>query len=119
VVSSADDTLSLEDESGRVELTRPAGASYASLPVGSLVTGIVMAAKGVVLADGSLQVHDFCFPQMQLPAAPGPAAGPSGIVMLVSGLNYGCELGLVCIARAETRPCAGVCECCAHADAVL
>ncbi|KAA0172909.1 hypothetical protein FNF27_05546 [Cafeteria roenbergensis] len=75
VVSSAEDTLSLEDESGRVVLTAPVGAPYAALPVGSFVTGVVMAARGVVLADGSLQVHGFCFPELVLPAALPAAHG--------------------------------------------
>lgn len=122
-MSSPEDTLALEDETGRVELVRAKGAPYVSLPSGSIVTGVVMAVRGVVLADGSVQVHGFCFPDLA-PPSPLPrlalASGPSSsasepsssssssspggtfdagaVVLLVSDLGYGCERALAAAA---------------------
>ena len=47
----ADDTIILEDESARMKL-RGEG-----LPVGQLVTGVVMAVKGVAAPGGDFQVN--------------------------------------------------------------
>ncbi len=45
-ITSDDDSLVLEDESGRIELT-------GNIPVKELVTGIVIAVQGAMLKDGA------------------------------------------------------------------
>lgn len=47
----ADDSIILEDESARMKLQGE------SLPVGQLVTGVVMAVKGVAAPGGDFQVN--------------------------------------------------------------
>lgn len=50
----ADDSIVLEDESARMKLRGD------SLPVGQLVTGVVMAVKGVAAPGGDFQVNVRC-----------------------------------------------------------
>jgi len=52
--TSPDDSLTLEDETQRVRLG-------GNLPIGALVTGIVMAVKGLEHEDGRFIVDDYCF----------------------------------------------------------
>eukprot|EP00753_Platysulcus_tardus_P005572 PLAT13489.1.p1 GENE.PLAT13489.1~~PLAT13489.1.p1 ORF type:complete len:467 (-),score=174.74 PLAT13489.1:717-2117(-) len=78
---SADDTVVLEDESGRVALR-------GSVDVSKLVTGIVAAAHGCVV-DGELHVTAIIHPGLpyQMPRADDHPAG--ACVLLVSGLAVG------------------------------
>ncbi|DBA81928.1 hypothetical protein WJX77_005299 [Trebouxia sp. C0004] len=78
----ADDSIILEDESARMKL-RGEG-----LPVGQLVTGVVMAVKGVAAPGGDFQVNAFCFADMA-PQAPLPSLSEDKYVALVSGLGVG------------------------------
>ncbi|DBA76745.1 TPA: hypothetical protein ACH3X2_008775 [Trebouxia sp. C0005] len=78
----ADDSIILEDESARMKL-RGEG-----LPVGQLVTGVVMAVKGVAAPGGDFQVNAFCFANMA-PQAPLPSLSEDKYVALVSGLGVG------------------------------
>lgn len=82
----ADDTIILEDESARMKL-RGEG-----LPVGQLVTGVVMAVKGVAAPGGDFQVNAFCFADMA-PQAPQPSLNEDKYVALVSGLGVGDDAG--------------------------
>lgn len=50
----ADDSIILEDESARMKLRGD------GLPVGQLVTGVVMAVKGVAAPGGDFQVNVSC-----------------------------------------------------------
>jgi hypothetical protein len=100
VIASDSDTNFLEDETGRVPMVPSVGAPYAQFPYASLVTGVVMAVKGVVMADGSLQVHDYAFAKPGVPlnlssSSSSSSASPRGAVLLVSDLNYGCEWSLL------------------------
>ena len=53
----ADDSIILEDESARMKLRGE------SLPIGQLVTGVVMAVRGVAASGGDFQVNVwFCYP---------------------------------------------------------
>lgn len=49
-----DDSIILEDESARMRLRGE------SLPVGQLVTGVVMAVRGVAAPGGDFQVNVWC-----------------------------------------------------------
>ena len=80
------DTLVLEDESGRITL---AGSK---LDGETLVTGVVLAVRGVLSSSGELEVSDFCLPGLPpQPALPRPAAATEGgrYVAIVSGLRVG------------------------------
>lgn len=83
---SDDDSLVLEDEGARVKLVGPAAN------VDEFVTGVVLAAKGRVVANGEFEADEICFPapapQTPPPSAP-PGPGPGTYVALVSGLRVG------------------------------
>lgn len=68
---SEDDSVVLEDESGRIQLT---GAAQ-MLPVGQLSTGIVLAFMGQEDSQGAFAVEDYCLPPMA-PQAPLPTREP-------------------------------------------
>ena len=111
--TSDDDSLLLEDDSGRMNLqnapqtvpqTVPQNGSQEeeqspAMPVHALCTGLVIAVKGTVQADGDLLVADWCAaglpPQPQAPPATlakpltKPLTQPLGSVLLVSGLLAG------------------------------
>lgn len=78
------DFLILEDDGGRMSLRG------ACLPVHELVTGVVMAVKGMPEPGGDFQVNDVCYlglpPQVPLPV---PVSGQDKYVALVSGLGLG------------------------------
>lgn len=78
------DYLILEDDGGRMSLRG------ACLPVHELVTGVVMAVKGMPEPGGDFQVNDVCYlglpPQVPLPV---PVSGQDKYVALVSGLGLG------------------------------
>ena len=78
------DFLILEDDGGRMSLRG------ACLPVHELVTGVVMAVKGMPEPGGDFQVNDVCYlglpPQVPLPV---PVSGHDKYVALVSGLGLG------------------------------
>ncbi|KAL3142785.1 hypothetical protein ABBQ38_003084 [Trebouxia sp. C0009 RCD-2024] len=78
----ADDSIILEDESARMKLRGD------SLPVGQLVTGVVMAVKGVAAPGGDFQVNAFCFASMAA-QAPQSSLSEDKYVALVSGLGLG------------------------------
>jgi hypothetical protein len=111
--SGADDSLVLEDESGRVALapavrrgggggvSSQAARAFARL-VGQLVSGVVLGVRGRVLATGELTVDDVVLPGLTLlpggPKVPHPLAAhlppqPKGepplFLLLVSGLAAG------------------------------
>lgn len=83
----AKDSLSLEDESGRIML---AGET---LQQDVLVTGAVVAVRGQLDEDGVLQVEGICLPGLppQPPLAEAAEAAETGdrYVALVSGLHVG------------------------------
>jgi DNA polymerase delta subunit 2 len=116
--TSDDDSLLLEDDSGRMNLqnssqTVPQNTPQEeqseeqsaeqsvlpAMPVHALCTGLVVAVKGTVQPDGDLLVADWC--AAGLPAQPHappvtlakplgqPLAQPLGSVLLVSGLLAG------------------------------
>ena len=80
----AKDSLSLEDESGRVMIAGEA------LEHGVLVTGAIIAVRGTLDDDGVLQVEGVCLPGLppQPPLTEQPAEGDR-YVAFVSGLNLG------------------------------
>ena len=87
--TSDDDSLALEDETGRVQLT---GAIEAA--TGRLVAGVVIALLGTAHEGNEFHVADFCFAGTPAPAMAeaGDAAGDAGedtYVALVSGLRMG------------------------------
>jgi DNA polymerase delta subunit 2 len=116
--TSDDDSLLLEDDSGRMNLqnalqTVPQNSPQEgseklsqerselppAMPVHALCTGLVVAVKGTVQPDGDLLVADWC--AAGLPAQPQappatlakplakPLTAPRGSVLLVSGLLAG------------------------------
>eukprot|EP00744_Colponema_vietnamica_P014891 GILI01020853.1.p1 GENE.GILI01020853.1~~GILI01020853.1.p1 ORF type:complete len:379 (+),score=115.32 GILI01020853.1:392-1528(+) len=92
-----DDYLVLEDETGRVRLL--AGPETAeSFKVGRLVTGMVVAVRGMEMANGDFSVKDFCFPGIKVPPAlpkaesmqvEGSPSSQAPLIALVSGLRVG------------------------------
>eukprot|EP00903_Cladosiphon_okamuranus_P014688 g13614.t1 len=80
--TSEDDSLVLEDESGRVSISGP------GIQCQSLVSGMVIAVKGTVKASGEMVVDDWC-PAGLPPPVPPPSKSPAGFVLLVSGLQVG------------------------------
>eukprot|EP00752_Nemacystus_decipiens_P013042 g11537.t2 len=80
--ASEDDSLVLEDESGRVSIAGP------GIQCQSLVSGMVIAVKGTVKASGEMVVDDWC-PAGLPPPVPAPSKNPAGFVLLVSGLQVG------------------------------
>ena len=82
---SDDDSLVLEDEGARVKLVGPAAN------VDEFVTGVVLAAKGRVIANGEFEADEICFPAPapQTPIAKSSAPGPGTYVAIVSGLRVG------------------------------
>ncbi|KAJ3012484.1 hypothetical protein HKX48_006263 [Thoreauomyces humboldtii] len=82
--ATEEDTVVLEDESGRVKLT---GAILKST---MLVTGIVMAVLGCETAAGEFEVVDICYPALK-PQKPFPDATEDKFVALVSGLSIGAD----------------------------
>eukprot|EP00045_Choanoeca_perplexa_P003991 m.34786 g.34786 ORF g.34786 m.34786 type:complete len:494 (+) comp12341_c0_seq1:3-1484(+) len=78
--NSEDDSLILEDQTGRISLVGDA------LNQGALVTGVIMAVLGTESEQGEFEVEDVCF--MQLPPAPPlPSSSEDRYVCFVSGLN--------------------------------
>ncbi|CAM9627762.1 unnamed protein product [Scytosiphon promiscuus] len=80
--TSEDDSLVLEDESGRVSV------SGSGIQCDSLVSGMVIAVKGTVKGSGEMVVDDWC-PAGLPPPVPPPSKKPTGSVLLVSGLQVG------------------------------
>eukprot|EP00727_Mastigamoeba_balamuthi_P005266 m51a1_g14738 hypothetical protein (476) ;mRNA; r:277133-278945 len=82
--TSDKDTLSLEDDTGRVRLLTN------SADLHSVVTGAVVAVRGRLRDTGDLEVVDFLAAGAPPQPAPGPAApARGGLVLLVSGLALG------------------------------
>jgi DNA polymerase delta subunit 2 len=77
-----DDTVLIEDESGRVML------SGSKLDAAKLVTGVVMAIKGQVHPNGEFEVEDFCLPCMP-PQQQLKPTEEGNYALLVSGLKIG------------------------------
>jgi len=90
---SDDDSLILEDTSGRISLGQGPEGSI-KLPVGGLVTGLSAAVRGSVDADGILIVSAIAFAGLSLPKAM-PASGQSASaragksVLFVSDVGFG------------------------------
>jgi DNA polymerase delta subunit 2 len=87
---AGDDTVVLEDEGARVKL----GGAAVHIP--RLVTGIIMAARGRVVAGGEFEADAVCFPAPApqrpppLPSTlPGGAGDGDKYVAIVSGLSVG------------------------------
>ena len=82
---SDDDSLVLEDEGARVKLT---GKGVA---VDCFVTGVVLAVKGRVVANGEFEVDEICYPAPapQTTRPSPPATSPGTHVLLCSGLRAG------------------------------
>ncbi|CAM9590090.1 unnamed protein product [Ascophyllum nodosum] len=81
--TSEDDSLVLEDESGRVSLRGP------GIDCSSLVSGMVIAVRGTVQRSGEMRVDDWCPAGLPPPVLPPPSLKPMGLVLLVSGLQVG------------------------------
>ena len=82
-----DDTLVVEDDSGRLVLKLPPALADAVL-----VTGMVLAVRGQLNSVGELVVDDVCppaFAPQRALAPPPPAAAGERFVALVSGLHIG------------------------------
>lgn len=84
-----DDTIMIEDESGRLALRLPA-----ALAEEALVTGAVVGVAGTLNDQGELLVEDICAPGLpkQVPRAPpheGVGAPGDRFIALVSGLRVG------------------------------
>eukprot|EP00891_Asterochloris_glomerata_P002214 jgi/Astpho2/2214/e_gw1.00040.61.1_t len=78
----ADDALILEDESARMSLRGD------KLPVGDLVTGVVMAVRGAAVPGGDFIVREWCF--VGLPSQPPrPSLSEDKYIAFVSGLEVG------------------------------
>lgn len=77
---SEQDSLFLEDESGRISLVG------VCLDISNLVTGMVVAVKGVVM-EGEIEVEEIVFPGLpkQMPL---PSTDEDKYVILLSGINY-------------------------------
>jgi len=85
-----DDTLVLEDEFGRVQLTGTAEA----LPVAALVSGLVVSVLGREVAGGKFEVIALFVPELApQKALPAPLAAkesrPPAYMLCVSGLSMG------------------------------
>jgi len=85
-----DDTLVLEDEFGRVQLTGTAEA----LPVAALVSGLVVSVLGREVAGGKFEVVALFVPELApQKALPAPLAAkesrPPAYMLCVSGLSMG------------------------------
>ncbi|KAL2917497.1 DNA polymerase delta small subunit Cdc1 [Polyrhizophydium stewartii] len=87
--TSDNDTVLLEDESGRIALTGEIVRTTV------FVTGIVIGLLGYETEDGEFHVLDVCYPsfepQPSMPAAPTQADEHGPWVALVSGLNLGSQ----------------------------
>eukprot|EP00968_Pinguiococcus_pyrenoidosus_P013174 scaffold1187_cov258-Pinguiococcus_pyrenoidosus.AAC.18 len=88
--TSSEDTLEIEDDSGRMRLTGDVG----SLPVHALSTGLAVALLGKMTEDGEFHVEAWCTPGMPepLPEASlslkdNSESGP--FVLITSGLSFG------------------------------
>ncbi|KAK9829526.1 hypothetical protein WJX72_006332 [[Myrmecia] bisecta] len=85
--TAPEDVLILEDEAARMTLRGDA------LAIGELVTGVILAVRGVAIAGGDFQVQDVCYagvaPQPPLPLR--PASSSAKYLALVSGLGVGDE----------------------------
>ncbi len=83
---SDDDSLVLEDEGARVRLTGN------GIAVDCFVTGVVLAVKGRVVANGEFEVDEICYPA-PAPQATRPRATEEATagrhVLLCSGLRVG------------------------------
>eukprot|EP00939_MAST-03C_sp_MAST-3C-sp1_P004048 g4048.t1 len=88
---SSDDVVVVEDESGRVQLDTSRGTDVFD-PQG-IVTGVVLAIRGIKKAEGGFQVTDTCFPSVVVPPSSASPSGEDAFVLLVSGLNVGSTLG--------------------------
>ena len=84
---SDDDSLVLEDEGARVRLTGN------GIAVDCFVTGVVLAVKGRVVANGEFEVDEICYPapapQATRPSATDEAPSAGRHVLLCSGLRVG------------------------------
>jgi DNA polymerase delta subunit 2 len=82
-----DDSLVLEDETGRVSLVV---SESCSSKVSELVSGIVIGVRGHVTESGEVMVVDLCYPGMPRLQDPRPdMAERTPHVLLVSGFNIG------------------------------
>ncbi|CBJ32730.1 conserved unknown protein [Ectocarpus siliculosus] len=70
--TSEDDSLVLEDESGRVSISGP------GIQSSSLVSGLVIAVKGTVTASGEMLVDDWCPAGIPPPVPPSPSKKVGG-----------------------------------------
>ncbi|BEJ16257.1 hypothetical protein CspHIS471_0508620 [Cutaneotrichosporon sp. HIS471] len=105
---SAQDSVHVEDESGRVRLVGPRIRDEREKR-GGLVTGVIMGVLGVETGGGDFEVVDLCYagmPSVFKPAANGKSKeredamdvdgrGEKTWVALVSGLSIGTEVALL------------------------
>lgn len=66
-IYSSEDTMALEDESGRIRLVGDRAKEA------KLVTGVIAGVLGLETPNGDFEVIDICFPEM----APQPASEPT------------------------------------------
>ncbi|KNC54001.1 DNA polymerase delta small subunit [Thecamonas trahens ATCC 50062] len=86
--ASADDSLILEDDSGRVNLT----GSKEVLRVGTVVTGVVVGVRGGLNADGEFEVTQVYYPGTDAVPRVVPVSdesAPDKMMLLVSDLGIG------------------------------
>ena len=76
------DSIVLEDESGRVELT-------GDIDIDGLATGVVVAVEGVVGATGIMTVSKVHFPEMGAQESADDSIPDDVTILLVSGLDCG------------------------------
>eukprot|EP00746_Dinoflagellata_sp_MGD_P003973 gnl/MRDRNA2_/MRDRNA2_107686_c0_seq1.p1 gnl/MRDRNA2_/MRDRNA2_107686_c0~~gnl/MRDRNA2_/MRDRNA2_107686_c0_seq1.p1 ORF type:complete len:541 (+),score=120.55 gnl/MRDRNA2_/MRDRNA2_107686_c0_seq1:111-1625(+) len=79
---SEEDSLTIEDSTLKVELVISAER------IAQLCTGMVVALKGEVMANGKFQVNDFCLPGNVAPVVTCPSQTSSGRVAFISGLDF-------------------------------
>ncbi|TRM61693.1 DNA polymerase alpha/epsilon subunit B-domain-containing protein [Schizophyllum amplum] len=89
-ICSPDDSIMLEDESGRIRLV---GARVKAAP---LVTGVIIGVLGVETPNGDFEVVDICYAEMPPPTYPKEDEGAAmeveeedAYIAVVSGLDVG------------------------------
>lgn len=96
-LSSAEDTLWLEDKSSRIQL------EWSESEIARLTTGFVVAVRGKPTQDGKIQVAELCFPRLPapsvLPARTSEGAPKGPFLALISGLAMGSQSDALAKAR--------------------
>lgn len=86
--ASEEDSLILEDDTGRVSLTMSEGCN---LKVEHLVTGVTVGVRGTVTDSGEILVEEMCVADLPVEQHELPSIESSCYVLLLSGLSIGTE----------------------------